>query len=269
MKRILITLLTVCALVLVVGGVVSAHAKLDKCSPAPDSGVAQAPSQVKCTFTEEIDTKLSTLSVFDASNVQVDKKDAKVDLNDPDRKTLVVSLDTGLIKNGVYTVKYHVVTPDDNGVTDGSFKFTVGQVIAAPPTPTSAPFNGKISIVSPKEGATIPAGQVTVQVAVEGVKLGPDYHWHLSVDGKEVAMVEDGKDSATTSLTAGNHEIGASLADAGHDDLVHTSVHVTVAGATLPTTGGDANNDTLLFAALGLAALAVGMAVFRVQRRNT
>ena len=172
------------------------------------------------------------------------------------------------LQNGVYTVKYHVVTPDDNGVTDGSFKFTVGQVIAAPPTPTSAPFNGKISIISPKEGATMPAGQVTVQVGVDGVKLGPDYHWHLSVDGKEVAMVEDGKDSATTSLTPGNHEIGASLADAGHDDLVHASVHVTVAGATLPTTGGNASNGTLLFVLLGLAAVAVGMAAMRLQRRK-
>lgn len=267
MKRMLLILFAMLAFLALQAKDVLAHAKLDSCMPAPESGVATAPAIVKCLFTEEIDTKQSTMSVFDASNTQVDKKDAKVDLNDPNRKTLVVSLDTGSVKNGVYTVKYHVVTPDDNGVTDGSFKFTVGQVIAPPPTPTRAPFSGKISIVTPKDGATLPAGQVTVRVAVEGVKLGPDYHWHLLVDDKEVAMVEDGKDSTTTSLNPGAHELGASIADEEHDDLASTSIKVTATGSTLPTTGGTLDNRIFPLAALGLVTVLAGFAVVNIVRR--
>lgn len=268
MKRMLFILLAMMALFALQLRDVLAHAKLDSCMPAPESGVLTAPAAVKCVFTEEIDTKQSTMSVFDSNNIQVDMKDAKVDLNDPDRKTLVVSLDTALMKNGSYTVKYHVVTPDDNGVTDGSFKFTVGQAITPPPTPTRAPFTGKISIIIPKDGATISAGQVTVQVAVEGVKLGPVYHWHLLVDDKEVAMVEDGKDSTTINLGAGAHEIGASLANEEHDDLISASIKVTVIGATLPTTGGTATADVRLIAIIGIALGLIGFGIMRGATRT-
>jgi hypothetical protein len=91
-------------------------------------------------MSEEIDTKLSTMSVWDVQGVQVDKKDAHVDLNDPDHKTLLVSLDTGSITNGVLTVKYHTVTPDDNGITDGTFQFVVGSAATTPvPDVTATP----------------------------------------------------------------------------------------------------------------------------------
>jgi LPXTG-motif cell wall-anchored protein len=130
MKRIVLILISVAALSLGVFQVAFAHAKIDHCTPAVDSTVAQAPAQVVCVMSEEIDTQLSTMSVWDAAGVQVDKKDAHVDLDDPDHKTLLVSLDTGSITNGVLTVKYHTVTPDDNGITDGTFQFVVGSAAA-------------------------------------------------------------------------------------------------------------------------------------------
>src|SRR5512135_1070808 len=97
-------------------GVASAHATLDRCTPALSSTVAAAPAQIVCVYSEEIDTKQSTMSVSDATRIQVDKKDAHVDLSDPDHKTLIVSLDSTLVKDGLYTVKWHAVTPDDNGI---------------------------------------------------------------------------------------------------------------------------------------------------------
>ena len=128
MKRIMLVFVLGAALSLGVFQVAFAHAKLDHCTPAVDATVAQAPAQVVCVMSEEIDTKLSTISVWDANGVQVDKKDAHVDLNDPDHKTLIVSLDPSGIKDGIYTVKYHTVTPDDGGVTDGTFQFIAGSV---------------------------------------------------------------------------------------------------------------------------------------------
>lgn len=134
MKRIIVLVFALGTLAALGTGVAFAHAKLDTCTPAVSSTVATAPSQIKCVFSEEIDTKLSTMSVFDARNTQVDDKDAKVDLDDPDRKTLLVSLDASKMKNGVYTVKYHTVTPDDGGITDGEFQFTVGSGPTPGPT---------------------------------------------------------------------------------------------------------------------------------------
>jgi methionine-rich copper-binding protein CopC len=130
MKRITLVFVLVAALSLGVFQVAFAHAKLDHCTPAVDAAVAQVPGQLVCVMSEEIDTKLSTISVWDANGVQVDKKDAHVDLNDPDHKTLIVSLDPASMKDGVYTVKYHTVTPDDGGVTDGTFQFVAGSAVA-------------------------------------------------------------------------------------------------------------------------------------------
>jgi methionine-rich copper-binding protein CopC len=140
MKRVMLIFVLVAALSLGVFQVALAHAKLDHCTPAVDATVAQVPGQVVCVMSEEIDTKLSTLSVWDAGGVQVDKRDAHVDLNDPDHKTLIVSLDPAGMKDGIYTVKYHTVTPDDGGVTDGTFQFVAGSAAtsAQPPLGTSS-----------------------------------------------------------------------------------------------------------------------------------
>src|SRR5512137_2554002 len=137
MKRnMFFSVLVAAALSLMALQVAFAHAQIDHCTPAVGSTVAQAPGQVVCVMTEEIDTKLSTLSVWDADGNQVDKRDAHVDLNDADHKTLLVSVNTAQVTNGVLTVKYHTVTPDDGGITDGTFQFVVGSA-AAQPAPVS------------------------------------------------------------------------------------------------------------------------------------
>ncbi len=148
--------------------VTSAHAKLDHCTPAAGATVASAPSQVVCVMSEEIDTKQSTMSVFDVNNAQVDNKDAHVDLNDPDHKTLLVTLDVSKVTNGIYTVKYHAVTPDDGGVTDGSFQFILGSA-AATPAPTTqilqtavaTEARGAASTTPVAVTATVPSSQST------------------------------------------------------------------------------------------------------------
>jgi LPXTG-motif cell wall-anchored protein len=148
MKRAMLVTILAMALSLSVLQVAFAHAKIDHCTPATGSTVAQAPGQVVCVMTEEIDTKLSTMSVWDASGHQVDKKDAHVDLNDPDHKTLLVSLDPAATNNGIYTVKYHTVTPDDGGITDGTFQFIVGSAAAAPAPVTAVESGGAAPDVS-------------------------------------------------------------------------------------------------------------------------
>jgi LPXTG-motif cell wall-anchored protein len=152
MKRVILVAILAMALSLSVLQVAFAHAKIDHCTPAASSTVAQAPGQVACVMSEEIDTKLSTMSVWDASGTQVDKKDAHVDLYDPDHKTLLVSLDPAAMNNGIYTVKYHTVTPDDGGITDGTFQFVVGSAAATPASATEVQSDG--ATVTPAPTAT-------------------------------------------------------------------------------------------------------------------
>ncbi len=131
------------ALTLLLASSVLAHAKLKEAVPAPDSTVTVAPKDVKMVFTEEIDPKRSSAKVFNATNTQVDNGDSAVNVNA--RTQMTVTLKQPLA-NGVYTVKWEVVTPDDDGKSNGEFKFTLQAPVAsptpaptAPPTPTTTP----------------------------------------------------------------------------------------------------------------------------------
>jgi copper transport protein len=107
-----------------------AHAHYASSDPAAGATVTAAPKQVKVVFDEEPSPSKSTIMVVDATGARADAGDGKVDQSDPDRKTMVVSLKSGL-GNGVYTVKYHTVTEDDGGIVDGQFSFGVNAPVPA------------------------------------------------------------------------------------------------------------------------------------------
>ena len=155
MKRKLLVAFGATLLALGAFGIASAHASLDHCTPALGSTVATAPAQIVCIYSEEIDTKRSTMSVWDANGNEVDKQDAHLDLNDANHETMLVSLDTSKAANGLYTVKWHTVTPDDNGITDGSWQFIIGSANATPYPPTQV-----------KQGETPAAGTPAAASAV-------------------------------------------------------------------------------------------------------
>jgi LPXTG-motif cell wall-anchored protein len=171
MKRNMFVTIVAVALSLVALQVAFAHAQIDHCTPAVGSTVAQAPGQVVCVMTEEIDTHLSTLSVWDANGNQVDKRDAHVDLNDADHKTLLVSVDTARITDGLLTVKFHTVTPDDGGITDGTFQFIVGSAAARPAAVSAVESQGPTP--TPQAVAAAPASPATLpQSGTSQVNIG-------------------------------------------------------------------------------------------------
>jgi len=144
MNRVRLAWWSALALTLLLTGSVLAHAKLKQAEPVPDSTVTIAPKEVKMIFSEEIDTKKSSANVFNATGAQVDNGDSKVNVNE--RTVMTVTLKQPLA-NGVYTVKWEAVTPDDDGHSSGEFKFTV-QVQT---TPSPAPYP-----------LTTPAPQITL-----------------------------------------------------------------------------------------------------------
>lgn len=121
-------------LILLVSGLlvagVSAHGPevLIKSDPPSEAVLKQSPSKVTTWFSTELDTKLSTLQVFDAQERQVDLGDGGVDLDDPDHASLVASLPT--LPDGVYLVRWSAVL-DDGDTVEGEFTFTVSEGRAA------------------------------------------------------------------------------------------------------------------------------------------
>ena len=100
--------------------IASAHAFLDHADPKVGSTVDQPPTEVKITFTEELEPAFSTITVSTSDDKQIDKKDTHLD--DNDKKLLIVSLPT--LPPGTYKVHWHVVASDTH-TTQGDFKFTV------------------------------------------------------------------------------------------------------------------------------------------------
>lgn len=109
---------------LIVG--VSAHGPevLIKSDPPNGAVLKQSPSKVTAWFSTELDTKLSTLQVFDAQGRQVDLEDGGVDLNDPDHASMIVNLPA--LPDGNYTVRWSA-TLDDGDAVEEEFTFTVGE----------------------------------------------------------------------------------------------------------------------------------------------
>jgi len=147
MKRLLAAMLIAAAALIAITSTALAHAKLDRCLPATGATNATAPTEVRCWFTEELDTKQSTLSVTNSKNERVDNGDAKVDLNDKDHVQLFATLKPSLPQD-VYKVSWHAFTSNDNAATDGEFYFGIGTVtvpqndpntLAPAPVPAAQP----------------------------------------------------------------------------------------------------------------------------------
>jgi methionine-rich copper-binding protein CopC len=129
-------------------GSVFAHARYDYSVPAAGSTVDGQPFVLKAYFTQELTSK-STLRVIDASGTQVDYADGRVDLDDPDRKVMLVSLPE--LPAGAYTVEFVAESAEDGHAEPGTFGFSVGPAEPSASEPVYAPGGGASPL--PIEGA--------------------------------------------------------------------------------------------------------------------
>lgn len=102
---------------------VFAHARYDRSEPPSGSALDGTPFVLKAWFSQELTSK-STIRVVDASGVQVDLGDGHVDLDDPIRKMMLVSLPE--LPPGIYTVQYGADSAEDGHTYPGAFAFGVG-----------------------------------------------------------------------------------------------------------------------------------------------
>jgi methionine-rich copper-binding protein CopC len=130
--------------------------------PADGAIVAESPDQVSATFSEELDTKGSTMIVVDATGKQVSEGNGKVDLNDPDHATMIATLPAS-VGDGAYTVQWHAVLTDGDA-SEGTFRFSIqagasqpeGGATVTPATEAISPAVVQPEVATP---ASPPTGQ--------------------------------------------------------------------------------------------------------------
>ena len=97
------------------------HAELKSAMPAQNSTLDKSPTMVMLTFTEDVNVKVSTLSVM-KSDSSVNEKLTVKPGND---KATFMGTVTKTLAAGKYMVKWHTASADDGHVTSGSYWFTV------------------------------------------------------------------------------------------------------------------------------------------------
>jgi methionine-rich copper-binding protein CopC len=102
---------------------VSAHARYDHSVPDVSTALDGMPFVLRTYYSQEL-ISASTVRVLDASGVQVDLGDGRVDLDDPDRKAMTVSLPE--LPVGLYTVEWTTVSAEDGDSEVGTFAIGVG-----------------------------------------------------------------------------------------------------------------------------------------------
>jgi methionine-rich copper-binding protein CopC len=118
--RILAT--TVALALLLVPGVVLAHAFLDHSDPAVGSTVPSSPDVMHLWFTQQLEPAFSTVTVTNQSGAVVNAAPAAID--PANRSELDVKLNQ--LPAGTYKVKWHVLSVDTH-TTQGDYVFHVGK----------------------------------------------------------------------------------------------------------------------------------------------
>ena len=132
--RVLLTCSALMLLSILFVGSASAHAHLVSSNPSDGEVLTAEPATVSAVYGEDTSLTKTTFDVYyakDASATPQMVSQGKVDVNQ--RTNVSASLPPGL-GDGVYSVKWHTLTEDDNGMVDGTFSFTVasGQAASGP-----------------------------------------------------------------------------------------------------------------------------------------
>ncbi|WP_029192797.1 CopD family protein [Paenibacillus harenae] len=104
-------------LLLAVPTLASAHANLERSSPLQNEELKESPSEIRIKFTEEIDPKLSQITLEDEKGKSIEGR-----LSAEDKSWLIFKVSE--LAAGVYKVKWQVLSVDTH-VTEGSFRFSV------------------------------------------------------------------------------------------------------------------------------------------------
>lgn len=191
----------------------SAHAMLERTSPAAQSVVAHAPAQVSVSFSEAVTLVPGAVRVYDGALHEVDTGTASHVGGDP--TSAGVALAPGLAP-GTYTVTWRVVSADSHPVS-GGFSFSIGHPgpSAAPPPPEDGGGAAGVALAVARfvEYAGLAAlGGAAVLVALRRAgaeepvlrraRRGVVAGWWALLVGSVLALLLQGPDAAGSALTS-------------------------------------------------------------------
>lgn len=116
-----------------------AHALPVSYDPAPNALLHTPPTQVRITFSEQLNPDISRVVVVNPSNQRVDNGDSQVL---PDGVTMTVSLP--LLPAGTYVVAWRTHSADDGHIAGGSYIFHITRADGTVPPLTGALPSGNI-----------------------------------------------------------------------------------------------------------------------------
>ncbi|MDF2658018.1 MAG: copC [Paenibacillus sp.] len=116
-KAIAVCSFLVMLIVLGIAAPAGAHANLERSTPLQDAELKEPPGEIRIQYTENIDPKLSTITLEDENG-------AKVTGELHSEKGNVLLYKVGKLDNGIYKVKWQVLSVDTH-VTEGSFRFSI------------------------------------------------------------------------------------------------------------------------------------------------
>jgi methionine-rich copper-binding protein CopC len=151
--RLLLAATVVAALVVTWTVAASAHALYVSSVPNANSIVTSVPTRLVAKFAEGIVPATASLTITGPNGARADNGDGHVDLTDPARQTMIVTLKTGL-GSGVYTVHWATVSSDDGDPANGSFTFTIALPAPAAPVAKPAVVAASLPASLPKTGGT-------------------------------------------------------------------------------------------------------------------
>jgi methionine-rich copper-binding protein CopC len=99
----------------------SAHASLQKATPAAGATVAASPTEIRLKFSEGVEPRFSTITL--ASEAGASQPLGKPTVDPADNSTLIAAVSQAL-KPGIYKVTWRAVSVDTHK-TQGGFTFTV------------------------------------------------------------------------------------------------------------------------------------------------
>ena len=137
-------------LLLLTVSVVSAHAKLVRATPAPNSVLGSAPNQVQLSYDEPLELNFSEVQVLDQKRQRVDTSELQPVAGDP--YSVIVPLKP--IGDGTYNVIWKVLSAADGHITRGVFAFGVGNTAGVISAPIDSGTTGTSTELTPVSAAS-------------------------------------------------------------------------------------------------------------------
>jgi methionine-rich copper-binding protein CopC len=140
-----------------------AHASLVSSDPADGVTLTASPASITATFAEAFDTGRSSMELLgpDSSTLATNARGTSATA-----ESMTIS-GYGTLAPGLYSVRWTTITPDDNGIERGTFRFTIATTTASPsPTAGSGASSGG-------------AGDIALPLVALGVLLAGGLAWFL------------------------------------------------------------------------------------------